>query len=250
MIFGQINGKEADYIWLLMGYGIAQYIHEQLHCQACLEVMKKEDANDPRDFVIKTHKYLKSEFAKPEVYDAFHNDFDLYKFVILKHVVERDIDKRLQATIGARVAFFREAGSCNNGVTHRTNLLGFVINFLGFKNLSQMCRRFEGTSRGKRSKDVKGPPNIQTKRIVYYTDKKKMKSNSTLIASSPHIDDDSLHTKVRFAFILFIIITIYSFSFYFSLDYKTRIRLHTSLQRNATFPYAKCKCQDTGTQRS
>ncbi|KAL9876917.1 uncharacterized protein ACN2A1_013462 isoform 8-T10 [Glossina fuscipes fuscipes] len=96
-----------------------------------------------------------------------------------------------------------------------------------------MCRRFEGTSRGKRSKvkDVKGPPKIQIKRIVYYTDKKKMKSNSTLIASSPHIDDDSLHTKV-------------------SLDYKTRIRLHTSLQRNATFPYAKCKCQDTGTQRS
>ncbi|KAL9876912.1 uncharacterized protein LOC119641108 isoform X2 [Glossina fuscipes] len=64
-----------------------------------------------------------------------------------------------------------------------------------------MCRRFEGTSRGKRSKDVKGPPKIQIKRIVYYTDKKKMKSNSTLIASSPHIDDDSLHTKVRFAFI-------------------------------------------------
>ncbi|KAL9876915.1 uncharacterized protein ACN2A1_013462 isoform 6-T7 [Glossina fuscipes fuscipes] len=62
-----------------------------------------------------------------------------------------------------------------------------------------MCRRFEGTSRGKRSKvkDVKGPPKIQIKRIVYYTDKKKMKSNSTLIASSPHIDDDSLHTKVR-----------------------------------------------------
>ncbi|KAL9876913.1 uncharacterized protein ACN2A1_013462 isoform 5-T6 [Glossina fuscipes fuscipes] len=61
-----------------------------------------------------------------------------------------------------------------------------------------MCRRFEGTSRGKRSKvkDVKGPPKIQIKRIVYYTDKKKMKSNSTLIASSPHIDDDSLHTKI------------------------------------------------------
>uniref|UniRef100_A0A1B0BNL4 Transposable element P transposase-like RNase H domain-containing protein n=1 Tax=Glossina palpalis gambiensis TaxID=67801 RepID=A0A1B0BNL4_9MUSC len=76
------------------------------------------------------HKYLEPEFAKPKVYDAFHNACDIYKFVILNHMVEANIGKRLQATIVARLAFFREASSCPDGRSHRTNLLGFIINLL------------------------------------------------------------------------------------------------------------------------
>ncbi|KAL9895755.1 uncharacterized protein ACN2A1_006398 isoform 1-T3 [Glossina fuscipes fuscipes] len=132
VVTGQVTRKEEGYIWLLTGYGIAQYIREHLRCQACLKdlTLRKEDANDPRDVVIAAHKYLEPEFAKPKVYDAFHNACDIYKFVILNHMVEANIGKRLQATIVARLAFFREASSCPDGRNHRTNLLGFIINLL------------------------------------------------------------------------------------------------------------------------
>ncbi|KAL9912497.1 uncharacterized protein LOC119639848 [Glossina fuscipes] len=78
-----------------------------------------EDANDAGDLPSETHQYLEPEFAKPEVYDAFRTACIIYKSVRLKHKVERDIGKRLQA----RVAFFREAGSCPDGRSHRRNLL-------------------------------------------------------------------------------------------------------------------------------
>uniref|UniRef100_A0A1B0C022 Uncharacterized protein n=1 Tax=Glossina palpalis gambiensis TaxID=67801 RepID=A0A1B0C022_9MUSC len=81
---------------------------------------QKYDRNGP---IIHT-----SNARKPEVCDAFRNACDIYKFIMLNHMVEENIGKRLQAIILARVAFFREAGSCPNGSSHRRNLLGFMTN--------------------------------------------------------------------------------------------------------------------------
>ncbi|XP_037899387.1 uncharacterized protein LOC119643950 [Glossina fuscipes] len=142
ILTGEVTEEEEDYIRLLTGYGIAQYIREQVRCQECLEdlTQRKEDvcsqltgdivANDPRDDVILAHEYLEPEFPKPKVYAAFCDACDIYKSIMQKHMVEANIGKRVQATIVARLAFFREAGSCTNGRNHRTNLLGFIINLL------------------------------------------------------------------------------------------------------------------------
>ncbi|KAL9915171.1 uncharacterized protein ACN2A1_001920 isoform 1-T2 [Glossina fuscipes fuscipes] len=142
ILTGEVTEEEEDYIRLLTGYGIAQYIREQVRCQECLEdlTQRKEDAcsqitddivaNDPRDDVILAHEYLEPEFPKPKVYAAFCDACDIYKSIMQKHMVEANIGKRVQATIVARLAFFREAGSCTNGRSHRTNLLGFIINLL------------------------------------------------------------------------------------------------------------------------
>uniref|UniRef100_A0ABK9NGG0 Uncharacterized protein n=1 Tax=Glossina morsitans morsitans TaxID=37546 RepID=A0ABK9NGG0_GLOMM len=126
---GVIAKNEEDYIWLLMDYGIAQYIREQLRCEACLNDLSKRiaDENDLKDIVITAYEYLAPEFGKAQVYEAFYSACDIYKTVLQDHMMAKNIGKRLQAITIERVALFRKAGSCNNGVTHQTNLLVFVI---------------------------------------------------------------------------------------------------------------------------
>uniref|UniRef100_A0A1B0AN36 Uncharacterized protein n=1 Tax=Glossina palpalis gambiensis TaxID=67801 RepID=A0A1B0AN36_9MUSC len=46
------------------------------------------------------------------------------------HMIEPDIGKGTQATIVKQLAFFKKTGSCPNGRSHRTNLLGFKVHLL------------------------------------------------------------------------------------------------------------------------
>uniref|UniRef100_A0A1B0FDG4 eRF1 domain-containing protein n=1 Tax=Glossina morsitans morsitans TaxID=37546 RepID=A0A1B0FDG4_GLOMM len=130
---GTISNDEEEYVALLTAYCIEQYIRDQLHCDACLADLTKPavDKNDFRDCVIEVW-YLVHVFAKPEAYQAFYNACDTYKAVLMDRMTTKQIGERLQATMLKRVAFFSEAGSCKNGRSHRTNLLGFTIHLMLF----------------------------------------------------------------------------------------------------------------------
>uniref|UniRef100_A0A1B0BST9 Transposable element P transposase-like RNase H domain-containing protein n=1 Tax=Glossina palpalis gambiensis TaxID=67801 RepID=A0A1B0BST9_9MUSC len=45
----------------------------------------------------------------------------------VERMVEQNIGKRIQATVVSRLDFFRAAGSCNNGSSHRINLFGYIL---------------------------------------------------------------------------------------------------------------------------
>lgn len=76
LVTGWLNAKHEDYFRLLTGYGIAQYIREQLRCQPCFDDLtirkegacKKVDDNivskNKQDNDILTYEYL--EAVSPE----------------------------------------------------------------------------------------------------------------------------------------------------------------------------------------
>ncbi|XP_037896173.1 uncharacterized protein LOC119641517 isoform X1 [Glossina fuscipes] len=179
--------NEAEYFRLLTGYGIAQYIREQLKCQACLNdlTITKEEACSGIDGMlvaniqehdeILANKNLEPEFPRLDVLNVFLEALGIYLEIIKFHMVERNIGKRTQATILKQLDFFKEKGSCRNGRSHRTNLLGSIIHLLlieknwiqkRVKNVSTFCSR--------------GRPLAQS---------------NPAIRSPPHIDEDSLHAK-------------------------------------------------------
>uniref|UniRef100_A0A1B0BVX1 Uncharacterized protein n=1 Tax=Glossina palpalis gambiensis TaxID=67801 RepID=A0A1B0BVX1_9MUSC len=89
------------------------------------------------------------------------------------HMVEPNIGKRTQATILKQLAFFKKTGSCPNGRSHLTNLLGFMIHLvLTGKNWVQ---------------------ETVTNEKSCFKSARKIKSNSLRLP--PHIDEDSLHAK-------------------------------------------------------
>ncbi|KAL9919083.1 uncharacterized protein ACN427_001398 [Glossina fuscipes fuscipes] len=95
---------------LLTKYGIDGYIRKQLTCQDCLRDLtrKKEDICE-------------------EVHTVFQEAYTIYHSVMQERMVEQNIGKRIQATVVSRLDFFRAAGSCNNGSSHRINLLGYIL---------------------------------------------------------------------------------------------------------------------------
>uniref|UniRef100_A0A1B0BLB0 Uncharacterized protein n=1 Tax=Glossina palpalis gambiensis TaxID=67801 RepID=A0A1B0BLB0_9MUSC len=72
--------------------------------------------------LILTSKYLRPAFAKAKVHEAFHQAYDIFYAAVRQHIVERDTGKRVQATVVARLGFFKQEGSCGNGSIHRINL--------------------------------------------------------------------------------------------------------------------------------
>ncbi|KAL9889040.1 uncharacterized protein ACN427_008463 [Glossina fuscipes fuscipes] len=138
----RLTVNEAEYFRLLTGYGIAQYIREQLNCQACLSdlTLTREEACSEIDGMlvakIQEHdeilakKHLEAEFPRLDVLNVFLEALGIYLGIMKFHMVERNIGKRTQATILKQLDFFKKKGSCPNGRNHRTNLLGFIIHLL------------------------------------------------------------------------------------------------------------------------
>ncbi|KAL9921791.1 uncharacterized protein ACN427_002659 isoform 1-T4 [Glossina fuscipes fuscipes] len=134
--------NEAEYFRLLTGYGIAQYIREQLNCQACLSdlTLTKEEACSEVDGMlvaniqehdeILANKHLEAEFPRVDVLNVFLEALGIYLGIMKFHMVERNTVKRTQATIVKQLDFFKKKGSCPNGRSRRTNLLGFIIHLL------------------------------------------------------------------------------------------------------------------------
>ncbi|KAL9930445.1 uncharacterized protein ACN427_014906 isoform 1-T2 [Glossina fuscipes fuscipes] len=138
----RLTVNEAEYFRLLTGYGIAQYIREQLNCQACLSdlTLTREEACSETDGMlvakiqehdkILANKHLEAEFPRLDVLNVFLEALGIYLGIMKFHMVERNIGKRTQATILKQLDFFKKKGSCPNGRSHRTNLLGFIIHLL------------------------------------------------------------------------------------------------------------------------
>ncbi|KAL9893288.1 uncharacterized protein ACN2A1_008484 isoform 1-T1 [Glossina fuscipes fuscipes] len=138
----RLTTNEAEHFRLLTGYGIAQYIREQLNCQACLSdlTLTKEEACSEVDGMlvaniqehdeILANKNLEAEFPRLDVLNVFLEALGIYLEIMKFHMVERNIGKRTQATILKQLDFFKKRGSCPNGRSHRTNLLGFIIHLL------------------------------------------------------------------------------------------------------------------------
>uniref|UniRef100_A0A1B0BP49 Uncharacterized protein n=1 Tax=Glossina palpalis gambiensis TaxID=67801 RepID=A0A1B0BP49_9MUSC len=98
--------------------------------EACSESDGKLVANDPEHDEILAHKKLKPEFPRHNVFDVFLKAMSMHLAIMKFHMVEPNISKRTQATIVKQLAFFKKTGSCPNGRSHRTNLLGFMIHLL------------------------------------------------------------------------------------------------------------------------
>ncbi|KAL9921442.1 uncharacterized protein ACN427_002478 isoform 1-T2 [Glossina fuscipes fuscipes] len=138
----RLTANEKEYFRLLTGYGIAQYIREQLICQACLDdlTLRKEEAcseidgklvaNDSEHDEILAHKYLNGAFPKHNVCEVFLEAMSIHLVIMKFHMVDPIIGKSIQATVVKQPAFFKKTGSCPNGRSHRTNLLGFMIHLL------------------------------------------------------------------------------------------------------------------------
>ncbi|KAL9890097.1 uncharacterized protein ACN427_009184 [Glossina fuscipes fuscipes] len=138
----RLTVNEAEYFGLLIGYGIAQYIRKQLKCQACLSdlTLTKEEACSETDGMvvakiqeyeeILANKHLEPEFPRLNVLNVFLEATSIYLAIMKSHMVERNIGRRTQATIVKQLDFFKQTGSCPNGRSHRTDLLGFIIHLL------------------------------------------------------------------------------------------------------------------------
>ncbi|KAL9914435.1 uncharacterized protein ACN2A1_001513 [Glossina fuscipes fuscipes] len=121
----RLNANEAEYFRLLTGYGIAQYIRQQLRCQACLSDLKlrKEEAcseidgklvaNEPEHKEILANKDLEPEFPRRNVLNIFLEALRIYLAIMKFHMVDPNIDKRTQETIMKQLAFFKKTGSCH-----------------------------------------------------------------------------------------------------------------------------------------
>uniref|UniRef100_A0A1B0AUN9 Transposable element P transposase-like RNase H domain-containing protein n=1 Tax=Glossina palpalis gambiensis TaxID=67801 RepID=A0A1B0AUN9_9MUSC len=79
---------------------------------------------------ILANKHLEAEFPRLDVLNVFLEALGIYLGIMKFHMVERNIGKRTQATILKQLDFFKKKGSCPNGRSHRTNLLGFIIHLL------------------------------------------------------------------------------------------------------------------------
>uniref|UniRef100_A0A1B0B0U9 Uncharacterized protein n=1 Tax=Glossina palpalis gambiensis TaxID=67801 RepID=A0A1B0B0U9_9MUSC len=73
---------------------------------------------------------LEPAFSRRKVFIVFLEATSIYLTIMKFHMVERNIDKRTQATIVKQLAFFKKRNSYSNGRYHRTNLLGFIIHLL------------------------------------------------------------------------------------------------------------------------
>uniref|UniRef100_A0A1B0C334 Uncharacterized protein n=1 Tax=Glossina palpalis gambiensis TaxID=67801 RepID=A0A1B0C334_9MUSC len=94
---------------------------------------------------------------------AFDQAHEVFYSALDQKMIEKNIGKRIQATVVAELVFFKTAGSCSRGMVHRRNLLGFMLFML-----------LRSKNRESDSKNVlrRRPP--------------------------PHINEDPLYPKVKF----------------------------------------------------
>uniref|UniRef100_A0A1B0BL65 Transposable element P transposase-like RNase H domain-containing protein n=1 Tax=Glossina palpalis gambiensis TaxID=67801 RepID=A0A1B0BL65_9MUSC len=105
-----------------------EVVHTGKICSAQWEGQKAVLAKEHDEIL--ANKNLEPEFPRLDVLNVFLEALGIYLEIMKFHMVERNIGKRTQATILKQLDFFKEKGSCPNGRSHRTNLLGSTIHLL------------------------------------------------------------------------------------------------------------------------